>query len=77
MIDDDECGAVGGMISKENRSIRRNPALVQLCPPQIPHDLTQATAVGRQRLTVLYPIHNCRCENLKSYITTLFSKLVL
>jgi hypothetical protein len=49
--DDDECGAVGGMrIGKRNRSTRRKPALVPLCPPQIPHDLTwvrtRATAVG-------------------------------
>jgi hypothetical protein len=39
MIDDDgECGAVGGMrICRENRSTRRKPAPVPLCPPQIPH----------------------------------------
>jgi hypothetical protein len=40
---DDECGAVGGMIGKgENRSTRRKPAPMSLCPPQIPHDLTRA-----------------------------------
>jgi hypothetical protein len=40
MIDDDECGVVGGMrIGRGNRSIRRKPAPVPLCPPQIPHDL--------------------------------------
>jgi hypothetical protein len=33
--DDDECGAVGGMSGKENRSIQINPAPVPLCPPQI------------------------------------------
>jgi hypothetical protein len=39
MIDDDECGAVGGMrIGRGNRSTRRKPAPVPLCPPQIPHD---------------------------------------
>jgi hypothetical protein len=38
MIDDD-CGAVGGMrISGGNRSIRRKPAPVPLCPPQISLD---------------------------------------
>jgi hypothetical protein len=38
--DDDECGAVGGMrIGKGNRSTRRKPALVPLCPPRIPRDL--------------------------------------
>jgi hypothetical protein len=41
MIDDDECGAVGGMrIGRGNRSTRKKPAPVSLCPPQIPHDLT-------------------------------------
>jgi hypothetical protein len=40
MIDDDY-GAAGGMrIGKGNRSTRRKPAPVPLCPPQIPHDLT-------------------------------------
>jgi hypothetical protein len=40
MIDDDECGAVGGMrIGKGNRSTRRKLAPVPFCPPQIPHDL--------------------------------------
>jgi hypothetical protein len=35
---DDECGAVGGMrIGRGNGSTRRKPALVPLCPPQIPH----------------------------------------
>jgi hypothetical protein len=42
------------MICRENRSSRRKPAPVPLCPPQIPHDLiqarTQAAAVGSQRL---------------------------
>jgi hypothetical protein len=31
---DDE---IGGMIGKGNRSIRRKPAPVPLCPPQTPH----------------------------------------
>jgi hypothetical protein len=56
MIDDDECGAVGGMkIGRGSRSTRRKPALVPLCPPQIPHDhtwaRTRAAAVGNRRLT--------------------------
>jgi hypothetical protein len=50
MMDDDECGAVGGMFGKGNRNTRRNPAPLSLCPPQIPHDSTRArilvTAVG-------------------------------
>jgi hypothetical protein len=56
MIDDGDCGAIGGMkIGRGNRSTRRKPAPVPLCPPQIPHDLnrarTRAAAVGSQRLT--------------------------
>jgi hypothetical protein len=41
--DDVECGAVGGIrIVRGNRSTRRKPFQVTLCPPQIPHDLTWA-----------------------------------
>jgi hypothetical protein len=53
MIDDDECGAVGGMrISRGNQNTREKPASAPLCPPQIPHNLTwtqtRATAVGNR-----------------------------
>jgi hypothetical protein len=56
MIDDGDCGAVAGMkIGKGNRSNRRKPAPVPLCPPQIPHDLSRArirdATLGSQRLT--------------------------
>jgi hypothetical protein len=38
--DDDDCAATGGMrIGRGNRSTPRKPALVSLCPSQIPHDL--------------------------------------
>jgi hypothetical protein len=41
-------------IWKGNRSTRRKPAPVPLCPPQTPHDLTwdriRAAAVGSRRL---------------------------
>jgi hypothetical protein len=30
-------GEIGGMIGRENRSTRRKPAPVPLCPPQTPH----------------------------------------
>jgi hypothetical protein len=54
MIDDGYCGAIGGM-KIGNQSTWRKPAPVPLRPPQITHDLTwaltQATAVGSQRLT--------------------------
>jgi hypothetical protein len=43
MIDDDDCGAIGGMkIGRGNQSTRRKPAPAPLCPPQIPHDQTWA-----------------------------------
>jgi hypothetical protein len=43
MIDDCDCGAIGGMkIGRGNRNTRRIPAPVSLCPSQIPHDLTRA-----------------------------------
>ncbi|PNF22081.1 hypothetical protein B7P43_G08892 [Cryptotermes secundus] len=42
-IDDDDCGAIGGMtIGIGNQSTWRKPAPAPLCPPQIPHDQTQA-----------------------------------
>jgi hypothetical protein len=47
MIDDDECGAVGGMrIGMEKRNTRRKPAPMHLCPPQTPHDLTLGSNPG-------------------------------
>jgi hypothetical protein len=66
MIDDD-CGAVGGMrIGRGNRSTRRKPASVSLCPPQIPHDLTwdrtRGAAVASQQLTawaMARPLSTC------------------
>jgi hypothetical protein len=56
MIDNGECGAVGGMrIGRGSRSTWRKTAPVPLCPPQIPHDLTRArtraAAVGIRWLT--------------------------
>jgi hypothetical protein len=47
-------GEIGGMIGRGNRSTRRKPAPVPLCPPQTPHATrtrTRAAAVGSQRLT--------------------------
>jgi hypothetical protein len=56
MIDDGDCGAIGGMnIGRGNRSTRRKPASAPFCPPQIPQDhtwaRTRAAAMGSQRLT--------------------------
>jgi hypothetical protein len=53
MVDDGGCGATVGMkIGRGNRSTRRKPVPMPLCPPQIRHDLNQA-AVGSQQLTAL------------------------
>jgi hypothetical protein len=56
MIDDDDCGSIGRLrIGRRNRSTRRKPTPVPLCPPQIPYDLTpartRAATVGSRRLT--------------------------
>jgi hypothetical protein len=49
MIDEDDCGAIGGMkIVRRNRSTRRKPAPAPFCPPQIPHDQTRARTPGRR-----------------------------
>jgi hypothetical protein len=43
MIDEGDCGVIGGMkIGGGNRSIRRKPAPAPFCPPQIPLDQTRA-----------------------------------
>jgi hypothetical protein len=47
-------GELGGMTGRGNRSTRRKPSPVPLCPPQTPHAArtrTRAVAVGSQRLT--------------------------
>jgi hypothetical protein len=44
-------GEIGGMIGRGNRSTRRKPAPMPLCPPQNPHAArtrTRAAAVGSQ-----------------------------
>jgi hypothetical protein len=43
MIDEGDCGAIGGMkIVRGNWVTQRKPAPAPLCPPQIPHDHTRA-----------------------------------
>jgi hypothetical protein len=47
-------GEIDGMIGRGNRSTRRKPAPVPLCPQQTPYadrTRTRAAAVGSQRLT--------------------------
>jgi hypothetical protein len=34
-------GEIGEMIGRGNRSTRRKPALLPLCPPQTPHTLAE------------------------------------
>jgi hypothetical protein len=51
LIDDGDCGAIGGMkIGRRNRSTLRKPAGEPTCSPQVPHDQThvrtRAAAVG-------------------------------
>jgi hypothetical protein len=49
MIDEDDCGAIGGVkIGRGNRSTRRKPAPAPLYPPQIPIDKTRARTPGRR-----------------------------
>jgi hypothetical protein len=51
---DYDVGEIGGMIGRGNRSTRRNPTPVPLCPPQTPHAVrtrTRAAAIWSQRLT--------------------------
>jgi hypothetical protein len=56
IINDGECGAIGGMeFGRENRSTLRKPAPAPLCPKEIPHDLNRARTriimVGIQQIT--------------------------
>jgi hypothetical protein len=60
MIDEGDCGAIGGMKSgRGNRSTRRKPAPAPFCSPQIPLDQTRAqtraAAVGS--LSMLHGRH--------------------
>jgi hypothetical protein len=49
MIDDDACGAVGGMrIGRGNRSTRRNLAPVPVCSSLMPRDLTWDRTHGQR-----------------------------
>jgi hypothetical protein len=48
ILDDGDCGAIGGMkIGRGNRSTWRKPAPAPLCPPQIPHDQTPGSNTSR------------------------------
>jgi hypothetical protein len=71
MMDDDECGAVGGMSGRGNRSIRRKPTSMPFYLPQITHHLTRArtrvVAVGNRWLIpatniISYGTASCGCN---------------
>jgi hypothetical protein len=50
MIDEDDCGAIGGMkIGRGNRSTRRKPAPAPLCPTTNPTCLGPVSNPGPQR----------------------------
>jgi hypothetical protein len=62
-------GEIGGMIGRGNRSTRRKPAPVPLCPTQTPHAArtrTRAAAVGSQRLTAELR-HGQVCDDAETY----------
>jgi hypothetical protein len=42
-------GEIDGMIGRGNRSTRRKPAPVPLCPPQTPHAVSVIQCVSRMR----------------------------
>jgi hypothetical protein len=43
MIDDGDCGEIGGIkIGRGNRNTRRKPVPVSLCPPDLTQDQTSA-----------------------------------
>jgi hypothetical protein len=77
MINEGDCGAIGGMkIGRGNRSTQRKPAPAPLRPPQIPHDQTQArTSYANTLLWKLvnilsgssYFIYKINKTNLKHY----------
>jgi hypothetical protein len=74
MMDDDECGAFGGMIGRGNRSTGRRRVPVPLCPPQIPHvltrDRTRASALRSRRVTAWTRLQDCFSYDPESLVHT-------
>jgi hypothetical protein len=60
-MDDEECGEIGEIFDRGNRSTRRKPVPEPLCPPQIPLDLnqaeTRAASVGINLILSAAPRH--------------------
>jgi hypothetical protein len=75
MIDDGDCGAIGGMrIGRGNRRSKGKPALVPLCPPQIPRDLTRArTQAAADYITSIALCHYFTFELLYIYLGCSYS----
>jgi hypothetical protein len=66
-------GEIDGMTGRGNRSVRRKPAPVPLCPPKIPHTVrtrTRTAAVGSLRLTALATVRPY-CKILPSYVKSI------
>jgi hypothetical protein len=73
MIDDDDCGAIGGMkIGRGNRSTRRKPLL----PPQIPHDHTRTRTQAEYSSNFRRPLSFRHCVRL-THISPLHSMATL
>jgi hypothetical protein len=81
MNDDDECGALGGMIGRGTEVFgKKKTAPVPLSPPQIPLDLIwartwAAPAVGSQRPTELR--HGLRVVKLIKLFFFFFGDIVV
>jgi hypothetical protein len=90
-LESNDCEAISGMnMCRRNRSTRRKPAPLPLCPPQIPYELIlariRAVAARRRRLPIWtkarawYNILHCVLyQNIDSlnYIFKLFSLLYI
>jgi hypothetical protein len=79
MIDDGDCGTVGGIkTGRGNRNTRRESTPAPLYPPQIPQDQTRsrtwAAAVGNQRLTAWVVRRPGNYESAFSAVTCIKSR---
>jgi hypothetical protein len=66
MIDSDDYGAIGGMDGKENQSTGRKLAPVQLCPPQVPYELSPGSNLGLCRWK---SVTNCLTNSTANQLT--------
>jgi hypothetical protein len=86
MIDDGDCGAIGGIRNgRGNRSTRRKPDPMLLCSPQIPRDLsrarTRSAAVESWRVTAKMQCYwrsssqTEGCDRVVSSVTLFYGRL--